>query len=41
MVTLYTPVETYQTRLISGLGVDGFDVIISDIVHHEEDWITC
>lgn len=37
----YIPVEHIKQRLISVLGVDGFDVIYSDIVHHEEDWITC
>lgn len=36
----FVPVERVRERLISVLGVDGFDISYSDVTHHPEDWIT-
>lgn len=37
----YIPVEWIKERLITVLGIENFDVEYSNIVHHDEDWITC
>lgn len=36
----FVPVERIRQRLIQVLGIDSFDIEYSDVIHHDEDWIT-